>query len=134
MIGGGNKTEELKDLCNSKGLQSNFVGYLNKQSIVKYLQKSDYFIHASTIETFGIVTAEALFCGTPVICSNVGALPELINDSNGVLCENTLDKWVEGLKEVINIKFNNAEIAKKIQSKFSKEIIANNISDIYGEV
>jgi len=134
MIGGGDKIPELKNLCNEKGIKAVFVGFINKVEIAKILQQSDFFIHASTVETFGIVIAEALLCGTPVICSNVGALPELINDSNGILCENNLEKWVEGLKILIKKKFNLEEIANNILMKYSKENVAKKIIIIYEEV
>lgn len=134
MIGGGDQVSKLQDLCREKFIKANFVGSLNKVEIAKYLQESDFFIHASTIETFGIVIAEALLCGTPVICSNVGALPELINDSNGILCKNTLNEWVNGLHKLISFKFKNREIADKNKIKFSKVDIGKKIDELYKEV
>lgn len=134
IVGGGDRISELKNLCREKGIKANFVGFLNKIEIANILHESDFFIHASTVETFGIVIAEALLCGTPVICSNVGALPELINDSNGILCENELDKWVEGLKTLISYKFNHAEIANKILMRYSKKNISKKFNDIYLEI
>jgi len=134
MIGDGDKVIELQDLCNEKGIHADFTGYLDKPEIAKILQSTDFFIHASTIETFGIVIAEALLCGTPVICSNVGALPELINKSNGILCENTIDGWVSGLHKIVSCNFYHAEIAGSIQQKFSKENISRELNEIYLEV
>jgi len=134
MIGDGDKVSELQDLCREKGILADFTGFLDKTEIAKRLQSTDFFIHASTIETFGIVIAEALLCGTPVICSNVGALPELITMSNGILCENTIDSWVNGLHKIVSCNFYHAEIASSIQQKFSKENISKEINDIYLEV
>jgi glycosyltransferase involved in cell wall biosynthesis len=134
MIGGGDQVSKLQDLCREKSIKANFVGFLNKVEIAKQLQESDFFIHASTIETFGIVIAEALLCGTPVICSNVGALPELINESNGILCENNLNEWVKGLHKLISFKFKNHEIADKNKRKFSKENVSKKINELYKEV
>lgn len=131
MIGGGDKVEELKKLCESNGLKSNFIGYQTKTEISKYLQLSDFLVHASSIETFGVVVVEALMCGTPVICSNVGALPELINESNGVLCENTIDEWVEGIKKALSSKFNSKQISVDTGTSFSLESIGNQINEVY---
>jgi len=58
----------------------------------------------------------------------------LINDSNGILCENNLEKWVEGLKILIKKKFNLEEIANNILMKYSKENVAKKIIIIYEEV
>ncbi|MEI7502055.1 MAG: glycosyltransferase [Paludibacter sp.] len=134
MIGGGDKVEELKLLCKKNNLDTEFTGYLDKNQIAGHLQKSDFFVHASTVETFGVVTAEALLCGTPVICSNVGALPELVNDSNGVLCDNTLESWVDGLSRIINSEFNPFEIVENVKNKFSTDEIGKQITSIYKEL
>jgi len=134
MIGGGDKVNELADLCIQKGIKAEFTGYLPKDEIAKRLQSSDFYVHATTIETFGVVIAEALLCGTPVICSNVGALPELINKTNGILCENTIESWVNGLKSGISTLFNHAEIAENIQKKFSSTNIGIEIDTIYRSV
>lgn len=131
MIGGGNKVNKLSRLCREKGINAEFLGYQNKKVIARGLQESDFFVHASRIETFGVVVAEALLCGTPVICSNVGALPELINKSNGVLCENTVEGWVEGLKEAISTSYNHAEISEHMKQKFSLEEIGKQFSSVY---
>ncbi len=134
MIGGGDRIEELKKLCVKKNVKAVFTGYLSKVEIAEYLQKSDYFIHASTIETFGIVTAEALMCGTPVICSDTGALPELINETNGVLCENNPESWIIGLKKLTSKKFNHALIASDISQKYDFRNIGKLISSVYDSV
>jgi len=134
LIGGGDKLDELRQLCADRNLKAEFPGYQTKQEIAKYLQSSDYFVHASTIETFGVVTAEALFCGTPVICSNVGALPELINDSNGILCKNTVDDWLNGLKKALSITYKHALIAENIKNEFDVSNVGQKINSVYSEV
>ncbi|HEY5509168.1 MAG TPA: glycosyltransferase, partial [Paludibacter sp.] len=134
MIGGGDKVDELTKLCIQKGLESEFLGYQTKTEIAQQLQLSDFFVHASTIETFGVVTAEALMCGTPVICSNVGALPELIDESNGILCENSVDSWIVGLRKAISTSFNNKEISGKIKQKYSLLEIGKQFSSVYSEI
>lgn len=134
MIGCGDKVEELKALCKKNNLDAEFTGYLEKTQIAEYLQKSDYFVHASTVETFGVVTAEALLCGTPVICSNVGALPELVNESNGVLCENTEKGWIEGIKLAISTKYNSNNIANDIKNDFSLKTIGDIFNAVYCDI
>lgn len=134
MIGGGNKVQELEALCLKKGLKVNFKGFQSKIEIAEQLQQSDYFLHASTVETFGVVVAEALVCGTPVICSNVGALPELVNASNGILCENTIAEWVDGIRKAINKSFDNSEISNNIKQKYSLTEIGKEINVVYKEI
>lgn len=134
MIGGGNQVSILKQLCLSFGIEAEFTGFIDKKEIVRILQKTDFLLHASRIETFSIVVAEALSCGVPVVCSNVGALPELIKSSNGVLCENTTSSWIEAILSAISIKFDRATIASSFQNKFSEEQIGKLFTEVYQEV
>ena len=134
LIGGGDKLDELRQMCADRKLKAELPGYQTKQEIASYLQSTDYFVHASTIETFGVVVAESLFCGTPVICSNVGALPELINDTNGVLCENTVESWLDGIKLAISTFYNHYSIAEDIKTKFDLKNIGERINSVYKDM
>jgi glycosyltransferase involved in cell wall biosynthesis len=134
LIGGGDKLDELRQMCADRKLKAELPGYKSKQEIASCLQSTDYFVHASTIETFGVVVAEALFCGTPVICSNVGALPELINDSNGVLCQNNIESWLKGIKKAISTSYNHYSIAEDIKTEFDLSNIGQEINSVYSEI
>ncbi len=134
MIGGGDKLDELQNLCITKNINCTFTGYIPKNEIVKYLQISDFFIHASTIETFGVGVAEALMCGVPVICSNVGALPELVNETNGILCNNTIDEWIEGIKCAIKSRYDRQSISNRIGIKFGLNEIGVDFNKIYEKI
>jgi len=131
MVGDGNRVNELKNLCKSLNLDAEFVGYQTKNQIAAILQQNDYFVHASTIETFGVVIVEALMTGTPVICSNVGGLPELIDKTNGVLCSNTVMDWTKSLEKIIQSNFDRKQIAEDVKNQFSYERIGKEIVSVY---
>lgn len=131
MVGGGNRVEELKQLCKSFHLNADFVGFQTKNQIADILHNTHYFVHASMVETFGVVIVEALMTGTPVICSNVGGLPELINSSNGVLCENTVTDWIMGLEEIIQSDFDRKKMAEDVKNRYSYELIGKEIASVY---
>lgn len=132
MMGGGDRIQELKDKCNALKLSASFTGYIPKEAIAKELQQADFLVHASTIETFSIVVAEALACGVPVVCSNKGALPELVNEENGILCDNTLSSWVQGLQVVITQPFHRERIATTVKNRFGPISIGEQIVKAYG--
>ena len=55
--------------------------------LVDIYNSADVFVNLSYEETFGMVTLEALMCGTPVIVYNKTACPELVNSSCGKVVE-----------------------------------------------
>jgi len=64
-----------------------FHGRLSDDSLVEKYKTSDVFILASIMEGFGIVYAEAMRYGLPIIASKTGAVPEIVqNEENGFLC------------------------------------------------
>lgn len=55
------------------------VPYVKDPKIVaQYYQAADVYVHASRVDTFPCAVLEALACGTPVIASDVGGIPEQI--------------------------------------------------------
>jgi glycosyltransferase involved in cell wall biosynthesis len=134
MIGGGDKLPDLKALCETEKVNAIFTGYLPKSEIAIKLQESDFFVHPTLIETFGVVVVEALLTGTPVICSNVSALQELVTSDNGVLCENTVLDWENALRKAFNMRFNHVQIASDIKQKYDLKNIGIAIDSVYKEL
>lgn len=56
------------------------LAYLPHDEVARWLRAADIYLHAARAENFGLVTAEAQACGTPVIATNVGGLSEVIVD------------------------------------------------------
>ncbi|MBR2454771.1 MAG: glycosyltransferase [Clostridia bacterium] len=75
----------------------------NVQELVEWYSAADVLINMSKEETFGKVSAEALMCGTPVVCFNSTANPELVGENCGLVCEteDVLD-FKELVLEVLN--------------------------------
>ena len=128
VVGEGYLLEELKK--EKWNFSINYLGNLPPQKLSELHQASDYFLHASEIETFSIVIAEALATGTPVLASNAGAIPELINSTNGICCENGTEEWLAGLKKITETKFNHNEISKGCD-KFNLTEIGNKFKSLY---
>jgi N-acetyl-alpha-D-glucosaminyl L-malate synthase BshA len=82
MIGDGPERTIAEWLVREKGLTKD-VCFLGKQSQVQELLNcAEVLLLPSEIESFGLAALEAMACGVPAVCSEVGGLPEVIR--NGV--------------------------------------------------
>lgn len=131
VVGEGPQKENFKSIKTPANIQINWLGYLSKEKIAAILANTHIFLHASDIETFSIVTAEALVTGTPVLASNAGALPELVDDDCGMIVENNVDAWLTGLKLLTSRSFDYESIARKFENRFSPHAIAGAIENTY---
>src|SRR6059036_2512763 len=82
LIGGaGTLRRELESLSNALGLRERvrFLGFIPDAALPLYYQAADVFVLPTReLEGFGLVTVEALACGTPVLGTPVGATPEIL--------------------------------------------------------
>ena len=82
LIGGaGSLREALERQVGQLGLDKHvtFLGFVPDAELPRYYQAADVFVLPTReLEGFGLVTVEALACGTPVLGTPVGATPELL--------------------------------------------------------
>lgn len=72
------------------------------EDLVRYYSAADVLLQPSLEETFGKVTAEAISCGTPVVCFDSTATPELVGEGCGaVVPVNDVEKMFSELKTVL---------------------------------
>ena len=75
----------LEKLCERLGLADRvrFLGYIREDQLPLYYQAADLFVLPTRAhEGFGLVTVEALACGTPVVGTPAGATPEILSPLN----------------------------------------------------
>ncbi|MFA7272888.1 MAG: glycosyltransferase family 4 protein [Crocinitomicaceae bacterium] len=72
--------EELKDFVDQNDLNQliHFVDY--KEDVHQFYNSIDVFVLASHSETYGMVTIEAMLSGVPIIATNSGGTPEILNN------------------------------------------------------
>lgn len=63
----------------------------NRTQLAEYYSVADVCINTTRCETFGLVTAEAICCGTPVIVYNNTASPELVPERCGIVVDESDD-------------------------------------------
>jgi N-acetyl-alpha-D-glucosaminyl L-malate synthase BshA len=80
LVGEGPETAKAQRLALDFGLKDK-IHFMGKQdTVLPLLSRSDLFLLPSKKESFGLVALEAMGCKLPVIASNIGGLPEVIQD------------------------------------------------------
>jgi glycosyltransferase involved in cell wall biosynthesis len=129
MIGNGPQAEQLKKQKHS--FQINWLGYLQAEAIAEVLSKSNFFLHASDVETFSVVVAEALCTGTPAIVSATGALPEFVQPGVCIAAENTVQDWTQKIELAISASFDPDVVSASVSAKVNPSEIGKRFATLY---
>lgn len=99
IVGDGPHRAKLESVF--AGYPVTFVGYMRGEELSSAYASSDVFLFpSSSIETFGLVVAEAMASGLAVVASDVGGVPELIqHGENGyIFAENDVNGMVAAVE------------------------------------
>ena len=152
IVGKGPFREYLEKIIKRQGLTSQVLiaGFVSDEELLNYYNSADVFVLPSTYydykgnyhpepEAFGLVLAEAMNLGIPVVASRVGGIPEWIeNGVNGLLFESvdwldltkSIDKLLSDVnlshkivlhaKNVLKQRHSLAKISEQIESELIK--------------
>lgn len=84
----GETNDFLKQLENNlyRDIPANVVHWLGKRDdIPRLMASADIMVHPARHEGFGLVVAEALAVGLPVVSTEVGGIPEVVEGTNTIL-------------------------------------------------
>src|SRR5260370_4879698 len=110
VVGTGPFEAEFAELIQTAGLTDNVIrfGFVPHKETPRYLAAFDILVLPSETqpnwkEQFGRVVVEALACGTPVVGSDSGEIPNLISSSGGGILfpERNAAAFAEALKKMI---------------------------------
>lgn len=107
----------------------------NQTELAKLYSAADVFLNTSKEETFGMVTAEAMACGTPVIVYDSTACSEIVSDECGCIMKSN----EKNIYHYITLtrydkKYDRNLISKKIRSMYSDVQMVNAYIEIFGEM
>ena len=75
--------------------------YVPDEDLPALMSGADLFVYPSLGEGFGLPPLEAMACGTPVLCSDAPALPEVVGDAALTLPPTEVAAWTETLHRVL---------------------------------
>lgn len=78
-----------------------FVSDLERQDIVALYAKTTIAIVPSLYEGFGLPALEAMACGTPLVCSDGGALPEVVGEAAVVVPAGNVDRLAGAINDLL---------------------------------
>lgn len=114
-----------------------FTNQLDTAELVRHYRQATITVVPSIYEGFGLPAAEAMACGSPVVSTTAGALPEVVGDAGIIVPPSN----VKALATAIDTLMENTEKRnylakigrKRIQEKFSWASTAKQTLDVYTE-
>ena len=111
-----------------------YKGYLTPDKIIPYYQKARLLLYLSNSEGLPLGILEALACETPVIGSNVGGIPDIIeHGKNGYIIHNnkSKDEIYDAIQNIYLI--HNQACRDKIEKEFSISAMVDNYINAYSQ-
>lgn len=137
VIGEGELRPELENLIANYNLKNNFLFLGSKPEASKYLKAFDVYVCSSVKEGVPYSILEAMTAELPIISTNVGGIPEIIeNTKEGLLINpgNAIE-LVKAIKTIINNSDYGQQLAEqakqKVKLKFSQAKTINETFNQY---
>lgn len=114
-----------------------YVDYVPDAQLPALYAGAEAFVFPSLYEGFGFPPLEAMACGTPVVCSNAGSLPEVVGDAAVVMPPSDAAAWAAAVRSVIeDASKRNDLVDKGLEQarRFDWDDTARRTWDIYRKV
>ena len=140
-VTGDEEVSKVRRLATELGIEHlvSFEGTVPHTRLVHYYNAADLCVVPSFYESFGLVAVEAMACGTPVVATAVGGLPETVKDGlNGSLIR---DRNPEALAEKISLLLNDGRLHGLLASQARESVagldwpmVAGRVAGLYESV
>lgn len=125
VLGDGEEKNNLTEQISQLGVEGSFKLLGTKINPYPYMKNADYFVLPTRSEAYPLVVNEALALEKPIISTNVGGIPEMIeNGVDGILVNDDEQEIYDAMKKVFiqpelleKIKQNTKESYKKLDSQ-----------------
>jgi glycosyltransferase involved in cell wall biosynthesis len=90
-----------------------FTGQIREQDKAPLYSAATVYAFPSLYEGFGMTVLEAMACGTPVVTSNVSALPEVVGDAGSLVDPYSSEAISQALAELLESQERRADLARR---------------------
>jgi glycosyltransferase involved in cell wall biosynthesis len=115
-----------------------FTGRLTREELAQHYSAAQIAVVPSLYEGFGIPAAEAMACGTPVISTTGGALPEVVGDAGVLVPPGNAEALAAAIKQLLNDKQSQQRMSeagrRRVKEKFNWEQTTRETLAVYKEV
>ncbi len=137
--GGGPQRPQLERLTQSLGLAEHcrFTGMLARAEVKRQMQHCDVFILPSLHETFGLVLAEAMACGKPVIATRCGGPEFVVTPETGILVDAANpEALANAMADFITrrLQYDSQRVRNSVVARFGEAAFLKNVAALYEEV
>ncbi|WP_168927461.1 glycosyltransferase [Nitrincola alkalilacustris] len=134
--GDGPLRPTLEQLSQELGIcdRVRFLGLVPPESVPVLMSEVDVMVLPSHYETFGVVAAEALMVGLPVIATRCGGPECIVGPNDGFLIEpHQPEQLVQALKEIVKKLqlYSRTELSARAHARFSGLVVAEQLTKIY---
>ncbi|WP_339250021.1 N-acetyl-alpha-D-glucosaminyl L-malate synthase BshA [Sporosarcina sp. FSL W8-0480] len=140
LVGTGPEKIEMMDKARREGLENEIIFTGKRDDLPELLAISDLMYLLSEKEAFGLVLLEGFACGVPAIATNIGGIPEVIEDGeNGYLVElgdvkAAAEKAIMLLQDPVKHKTFRENALRTVHEKFDSTSIVNEYEELYYKV
>ncbi|MER6471916.1 glycogen synthase [Streptomyces collinus] len=115
---------------------------LPRPDVIQLLTRAAVFVCPSVYEPLGIVNLEAMACGTPVVASGVGGIPEVVDDGRTGLLVDADDAFEANLARALDTVLGDPEAARRMGEagraravgEFGWDAVARRTAGLYEEI
>lgn len=137
--GRGWLNDDIRPTVEALGLTDrvHFIGYVKEEDLPAVYSLATVFAYPSLYEGFGLPVLEAMQCGTPVLTSNVSALPEVAGDAALVVTPTDVEEIADGLTRLLehtDLRMNLRTRGYRRVQEFSWERCARETLAVYRHV
>lgn len=137
--GDGPMAETIRRRFDGAGLADRLTlhGTCDRTAVVDVMSRCDFLVLPSHGETFGMVAAEALCMGLPVVTTRGTACADFVGDQDGIVVNmRDVESLTGGLRRMIEglATYDRSAIAKRARLRFSPEVLARWYGELFHRI